>query len=417
MVGQPSSRELPVRMSTGDLAFFGGNPLFETPRPLGQLAAPDLETFLVLAKEALDNGQLTGGPFVAELEERLADFHEVRHCVAVANAALGITMLMRVFAAGRMGEVIMPAFTYPGLPHFARFAGQQPRFCDVCTDTHGLDPAAVRAAINGDTTSILGVCNSNGPPEIEELERIGSETGVPVFFDSVDGLGMTYGGRQLGRFGRAEVFSLHATKLLNGFEGGYVTTEDEGLADLLRWQCDHASPDSQPEAAGAMHALGLNANLSELHAAMALLSIEQVPGVIARNRARYEQYEKVLTGLPGMRLLAARTSPAEKTNWRRVVAEISAQWPLTRDQTVVLLQAEGAEIAPYYSPPLHHSVHCPPGYDVQPLPVCERLATQYLQLPVGELVSRDDIRKLGHWLAFVAHHGEAISALMAKGEA
>ena len=285
MMGRPNSRELPVRMSTGDLAFFGGNPLFKTPRPLGQLAAPELETFLVLAREAFDNGQLTGGPFVAELEERLADFHEVRYCVALANGALGINMLMRAFAAGRTGEVIMPASTYPGLPHFARFAGQQPRFCDVCADTHGLDPAAVRAAINGDTTSILAVCNSNGPPDIEAFERIDSETGVAVFSDSVDGLGMTYGGRQLGRFGRAEVFSLHATKLLNGFEGGYVTTEDEGLAELLRWQRDHALPDLQPQVTGAEHTLGLNANLSTFRTP-SVKSLRVLAMAVARLRRR-----------------------------------------------------------------------------------------------------------------------------------
>ena len=74
------------------------------------------------------------GPFVQELESRLATYHDVSHCVTLANAALGIAMLLRTLADDVNGEVVMPAFiTYSGLPHLAKWAGQRPRFSWMST--------------------------------------------------------------------------------------------------------------------------------------------------------------------------------------------------------------------------------------------------------------------------------------------
>ena len=395
-----------------DLAIFGGRPLFDSPRPLGQLGTPDVERFLGLLREAYERGQLTGnGAFVQQLEARLAAYHGVQHCIAVANAALGLTMLMQVLAQGRHGEVVMPAFTYPGLPHFSRFAGQTPRFCDVDEATHGLDPRAVQAALSGRTTAILAVNNSNQPPDIDGLTRVAEAAGVPLFFDSVDGVGTTYRGKKLGGFGRAEVFSLHATKLLNGFEGGYITTNDAALAAVLRWQREQAPAAMRPD--GAEHVLGMNGTLNEIHAALALLSLDNVGQIVARNQARHDAYMAITRAVGTLRLVPGRASATEQGNWRWAVCEILEGWPLTREHTVALLRAEGAEIAPYYGLPLHRSAHCPPGYDVQPLPVTERLGKRFFHLPVGDLVSLADIERFGELLRFVAAHGPAIAARMA----
>ena len=114
-----------IKTTLDDLAIFGGPPLFSEVRPIGQLAVPAQEAFLDRVKQAYDARRLSNdGPQVRELEERLAEFHGVRHCIALANAGLGLMMLMQILAQGRSGQVIMPAFTFRGLPHFARWAGQ-----------------------------------------------------------------------------------------------------------------------------------------------------------------------------------------------------------------------------------------------------------------------------------------------------
>jgi len=383
-----------------EIAVFGGQPLFASPKPVGQLAMPEFRQYEEVLKRILEGRRFTGGgPMVRELERRLAAFHEVRHCLAFANAGLALVMLMRVLARGRDGEVIMPAFSYRGLPHFARWAAQMPRFCDVERETHGLDVDSVASSINERVTCILAVSNVTGPCDVERLCALASASDVPIFFDSVYAFGSTYRGRRLGCFGRAEVFSMHATKLLNGFEGGYLTTDDDGLTQELRDLRDGSS---------------VNVELSELHAAMALLCLDDVPAVIARNRERYLAYRTVCDGLQGLRLLPYRKDGEEAHNYEMAIVEVEPSWLLTRDETVRLLRAENAIIASYYSPPLHRSPHCPPEVVTPALPVSEDLSTRFLQLPVGELVSLEDIERLADYLQFINHRSEEIATRLRR---
>jgi dTDP-4-amino-4,6-dideoxyglucose len=386
-----------ARIRVDDLAVFGGRPLFTEPKPIGQLHTPDVEAFLRLIRPVVESGQFSAGHLVAQLEQRLAAFHGVHHVVAVTNAAFALTMLLQHFDRGRGGDAILPAFSYRGLPHFARIAGLKPRFCDVSEATHALDPAAVRRALRAETSVILAVCNYNTAGDVDGLCAVADAAGVPILFDSVYALGASYRGQRLGSFGTAEVYSLHATKLLNGFEGGYVTTNDSDLAESLR---------AQREGRATGSVLPMGATLSEPHAAMALLSLEAFDDIVAGNRRRHLAYEAMCRNLPGLRLLPVDAS----SNCSLAVAEVSAAWPLTRDETVAVLRAEGAGISAYYSPSLHRSEHCPPGYAVEPLPVSEALSKRYLQLPVGDLVAPADVERIHELLAFVARHGDVIAA-------
>lgn len=402
-----------VTSDVDKLAIFGGSPLFQTPRPIGQLAMPDVDEFLALVRRSYDTRSVAaGGENVLALERELAAYHGVRNCITVANAGLGLIMLLQLFANGRRGEVLMPAFTYRGLPHIARWAGQMPRFCEADLPTHTLDVGYLAATIDEKTTSILAVCNFNSAGDVDGLSRLAEQRGVPIVFDSVDALGSTYRGRILGGNGNAEAFSTHATKMLNGFEGGYITTNDDDLADKLRWQRDHALTEGEPSEHGDV--LGMNARFNELHAAMSRLSLARIGDVIARNRARYEAYRAICAELPGLELLECTDTGGERSNYRMVVVGVGPEWPITRDETVAVLRAEGAAIAAYWHPALHLSSHAPPGIPVPRLPVAEALAERFLHLPVGELVSLDDIRRIGERLELVAREGSAIAERLRK---
>lgn len=403
-----------LKQTLQELALFGGRPLFTTPKTIGQLAAPDVEDFLRTFRKSYDARYLTNdGPLVRQLEQCLAELHETRHCIALANAGLGITMLIQHFAGGRGGEVIIPAFSYRGLPHFIQWAGQMPRFCDVDPATHGLDPAALDAAIDDRVTSILAVANFNDPGDIDGLCRVARRHRVPLFIDSVYAVGASYRGRILGSFSVAEVYSLHATKLLNGFEGGYVTTNDDAIAEILRSQRNFLLPPIRlDDSVDLSHLIGCNAKLNEMHAAMALLAIDGMDATIERNRERFMRYRERLEGVPGVELVPYASG--ERANYQMAVLGVTRDWPLTRDQTVALLRSEGVGINPYYSPPLPRSEHCPPGLKVPPMPVSEELAAKYVQLPVGELVSLEDIDCLCAVLELAAVEGKAIARRLAE---
>lgn len=379
-----------------ELAVFGGPALFDHIKPVGQLAAPPVEEYLVALKPLFERRRLSGnGTAVAELERRLAEYHGVRHCLAVSNACVGLVMVLRRLLGPRRGSVIVPAFSYSGIPHIVQWAAQMPKFCDVERLRHGLDPVAVDDAIDENTTAILAVANVNGTCEIEALEEVARRRRVPIVFDSVSALGATFKGRMLGGFGSAEVFSLHATKLLNGFEGGYITTDDDDLAGDLRCERDSGI---------------INARLNEVHATLALLCLDAMDGVIARNEARYRAYERHLRDLRGVALLPYINEREERYSYQMSFVAIDERWPLSREETVRVLRAERAFAMPYYSPPLHLSSHCPPGMSVPALPVAEDLAKRFMYLPGGEHTSIDDVESVSDLLHFISDRGDEIGS-------
>ena len=397
-----------------DLAVFGGAPLFAPALPTGQLDTPDVEDYIGHLRHIYRSRRLSnGGELVQQLEAALAEFHQVRHCIAVANAALGIAMLLQVLGEGRSGEVIMSALAYRGVPHLAKWAGFSPHFVDIDPELHTLDPQAVRAAISDATRCILSLPSFFSPGHVDDLCRVAESRNIPIFFDSVDSVACTFRGRPTGGFGDAEGFSLHATKLVNGFEGGYITTNDSELAAILVRQRDFNQPGADPGVAmRTPHVLGLNGKLNELHAAMALLSLARVEGLIERNKARYDAYCAELADIPGITVLPYPDQGRERHNFRMVVIRVDPEWPLTRDETVALLNKEGAVVRAYYSPPVHRLHPWSVEVVTPPMPAAERISKGHLHLPAGERVSLSNIHELAGLLEFVSARGDDIARSM-----
>jgi dTDP-4-amino-4,6-dideoxygalactose transaminase len=394
-----------LKRRVADLALLGGTPVFATPRAIGQLASPDARVFFGHAAGIYERRRITNnGPLVQELERRLCVLHAVPHVVAVANASLGLVILMNVVARPRATDVIMPAFTYPGLPHLAQWAGLKPHFCDIDAASHALDPDSVAAALGPDTALILAVHQVNSPCFIREFEALSRDTGVPLVFDSVHGAHCTAFGMPIGGFGLAEVFSLHATKMLNGFEGGYITTRDGGLAEKLRRLRNFGFVDEC-----TVSGIGLNAKLNELHAAGALACLDGLDDLISRNRRRYQAYCTAFSGIDGLDWVRY-PEDGERWNYEFFLLEVRDSFPLERDEAVAVLRAENALARAYYSPPLHQSPHHPRGMAAPVLPVTERLARRFIQMPVGESLQPGDEAALADLFRFMAEHGPEIRA-------
>lgn len=392
-----------MKRRVADLGLFGGAPLFTTPRAIGQLALPDEDQFFQFAAGMYERRRMTNnGPLVIELERRLGEMHLVPHVVAVANASLGLIMLMEAVARVPGGDAIMPAFTYAGLPHLAQWAGLKPRFCDVNEGSHALDPRAVADAVGPGTALILGVHQVNSPCAVAEFEALSRKTGVPLLFDSVHGAHCTVSGKPIGGFGMAEVFSLHATKILNGFEGGYITTHDAALAVTLRRHRNFGFVDE-----GTTSGIGMNAKLNEVHAAAALACLDGLDALVERNRQRYDAYCGAFSGITGLDWMRYEDN-GERWNYEFFLLDVGAEFPLDRDQAVAVLRAENALGRPYYSPPLHRSPHFPEGMKVPHLPVTERLARRFIQMPVGESLQPGDEAQLAQLFVFMARHADEI---------
>jgi dTDP-4-amino-4,6-dideoxygalactose transaminase len=287
----------------------------------------------------------------------------------------------------------------------AALADLIPRFCDVDPVTLGQTAETVAPCLNSDTALIVGVHPTVNCCDAPGLERLSERTGIPVLFDSVESTYETCGGRKVGCFGRAEGFSLHASKLINGFEGGYVTSDDHELVDRLRHMrgFGFAAEDTVVE-------FGINAKLNEIHAAMALASLDELEDLVLRNRVRYDAYRRGLAAIPGISV--REFDEHDRCSFKNVLVDLDHSWPLTRGQTLEILHAEGALARAYYSPALHSKKT---GFETRfgALPVTEYLAERFVLLPCGEQMDEEDILAIVRLLAFIAENAEAIDARLA----
>ena len=343
----------------------------------------DRAALLGRIEDALDRRWLTnGGRFVEELEQRVAEMHGVRHCLAVTNGTLGLQLAAH--ALGLTGEVIMPSFTFVATAHAMAWIGLRPVFVDVGAGTHTIDPAQVEAAITPQTSAILGVHLWGRACEVESLEAIADDRGLALLFDAAHALGCSHRGRRIGRFGDAEILSFHATKVVNAAEGGAVLTEDDELAARMRLIRNFGFV-AQDQVAS----LGTNAKMNELCAALGLTSLESFDEFVEVNRRNHAAYVSELADVEGVEMVAFDS--AEANNFHFAVAELSPAFAerLPRDDLVAALHAENVLARRYFSPGCHRSE--PYATSAWALPVTEDLSARLVALPTGTAVGASEI--------------------------
>jgi dTDP-4-amino-4,6-dideoxygalactose transaminase len=395
-----------------DLAVFGGTPAFSNTLHVGRPNVGDRERLLGRIGDLLDRVWLTNnGPLVQEFERAICDMTGARHCVAMCNATIGLELAIR--ALGMRGEVIVPSFTFIATAHALQWQEIKPIFCDIDPRTHNIDPRQVEALITPNTTGIIGVHVWGRPCDVSALEDIARRRGLKLLYDAAHAFGCSLGGRMIGNFGDAEVFSFHATKFFNTFEGGAVVTNDGALAQRLRLMKNFgfAGYDS-------VVYIGTNGKMSEVAAAMGLTSMENMQSFITTNDENYRRYREGLADVPGITLLAF--DPAEKNNLQYVVIEVDAErTKISRDLLLELLQAENALVRRYFWPGCHNME---PYRSYQPharllLPHTEAVASRVLVLPTGTGVRADQIQTLCSIIRYAVSNGSEITRRLESARA
>jgi dTDP-4-amino-4,6-dideoxygalactose transaminase len=385
-----------------DLALFGGSPVFAVAKSTSNLLQPDFARFMAHSDLFLQARQyIDGGPAVELLERRLAEFHQAAHCVTFCSGFWALALTIAALAIPGKREIIMPSLTYRRMPDIAAWIGLTPRFCEVDAATLAVNAMTVAAQISDDTALILAPHPIVNSCDVHGLMQLAHERGLPLLFDSVESVYESMAEGRVGSIGHAEAFSLHACKLINGFGGGYVTTNDSALAQQLV-SLRHYGMDAN---GNVTLAHGMNASLNEMHAAMALASLDDVEQQVERNRERYYTYRRRLAGVPGIRLLDFDERHA--TGYKNIVVELLDGWPLSRELTIHILNAEKILARVYYSPPLHRRPMDITSIPAQ-LPVTDRLAERFVNLPCGHLVSPQDIEQIVDILGFIVAQAQPI---------
>jgi dTDP-4-amino-4,6-dideoxygalactose transaminase len=371
--------------SPADLAINGAAPAFGEPIHVGRPNIGDRAAFLERVNQILDNRWLTNnGPMVRELEQRIADMVGVRHCVAMCNATIALEIAIR--ALDLRGEVIIPSYTFIATAHALHWQEIVPVFADIDPATHNLDPAAVRRMITPRTTGIIGVHLWGRAAPIEALEALASEHGLKLMFDAAHAFGCSHHGRPIGGFGACEVFSFHATKFFNSFEGGAVVTNDDDLAEKMRLMRNFGFAGYD----NVIHP-GTNGKMTEICAAMGLSNLEALQSTVRANRLNYEAYQRTLRDVPHISMLEYDGSAGN--NYQYIVIEVGADSPFPRDSIVAALHAENVLARKYFWPGCHRMK---PYRDLFPhagllLESSELVAARVIVLPNGGGLSENDV--------------------------
>lgn len=388
-----------MKQSASDLAIYGGKPAFAEPLHVGRPNIGSRERLMERINDMLDRRWFTNnGPYVQEFEQRLAQYTGVKHAIAITNATIAQEIAVR--AAGISGEVIIPSFTFVATAHALQWQEITPVFCDVAPGTHHLDPSRVEAMITPHTTAILGVHVWGAPCDIDALSEIAERRGLHLMFDAAHAIGCSYKGEMLGRFGEAEIVSFHATKFLNSFEGGAVLTNNDALADRIRYMRNFGFA-----GVDRVDYVGTNGKMSEIAAAMGLTSLEQIDEIIATNKRNYLAYQAGLAHLPGVRLFAY--DQTQRNNFQYVILEIDeAQAGISRDQLVKILHAENVLARRYFYPGCHQME---PYRSYYPhagllLPETEKLTQRVMSLPTGTAVDEAAVKTICDILELAIHN-------------
>jgi len=390
-----------MKRNISNLAVKGGPRLFETPLPVGQLNIPSWEKFEKLATSIFDRRYYTNhGILAQELEEKLCRLFNVRHAVTVTNATIGLSLACKALGFVPGDKVIVPAFTFAATVQALSWAGIEPVFCDVDQFTHCITPETVAPyLLTPGVRAVLGVHLWGNACNVVELESLTTPLGISVFYDAAHAVGCTHQGREIGGFGACEVFSFHATKVLNATEGGCVTTNDDALAERVR-----NLRSSYGRHAFVSIPVNANGRFSEMQAAFTLLSLEDLPANCKANKLRQNLYVKLLQDVPGLHFICPHE--CEKNNFQYIVIEVDQSFGMDRDELVKLLNSENILARRYFVPGMHrclpYSAMFP--FSVNTLPVTDALCRRVMQLPSGQMITESHIEQICELIRYVNKH-------------
>jgi dTDP-4-amino-4,6-dideoxygalactose transaminase len=345
---------------------------------------PPLNRVIEQYGTAYESGMITNANLVARFEAACAERLGVRHCVAVSSCTSGLLLVLR--ALDLDGEVILPSFTFFATGHAVLWNRLRPVFAECDPESWNIDPADVATRITERTRAIIGVHLYGNPCAVDSLTDLAERYKLRLIFDAAHAFGSASQGRQIGRFGDAEVFSFTPTKTLVCGEGGLVATNDAVLAHRIRAGRNYGDLGAyDPEL------LGLNARMPEFNAAMGLAGLKDLDVKIDRRNQIAEQYTEGLQNISGLtRPLVRAGDICSFKDYSIGVRQEGCGF--TRDQLAASLFEENIETKKYFYPPLHQQKLY--REHTASLPVTERISADVLSLPIYESMTEDDVERV-----------------------
>jgi len=338
-----------------------------------------------LIEEVLDSGFLVQGRYVAQFEQRVANYLGVKHAIAVSSGTATLHLSLIALGIGLGDEVIVPAYTFPATANVVELIGAKPVLVDVDLETYNIQLEQIERAISTNTKAIIPVHLFGNPVDMGPIMEIAKKHNVWVIEDAAGALGSTYKSQKCGTIGHLGCFSFHPRKIVTTGEGGMVVTNDDDIAEQVRSLRNHGMKVIREKV--DFIAAGFNYRMNELEAVLGIIQIEEIQKVISERQRLAELYMDALTSIPSIEF--QKVLPNCTTVWQAFVVRFR-----NRDGGSILKFLRGANIeANIGTYALHLLRFYSKRYGYRPLdyPNAAELYSNSLALPFYDKMSDEEV--------------------------
>jgi perosamine synthetase len=358
------------------------------------LAQPDLTgNELAYVQECVQTGWISSiGRFITEFETGFATIAGTPHAVGTNNGTTALHLALTALGVEPGDEVIVPTVTYVATANAVRYCGATPVLVDVLPGTLNLDPAQLEAAVTPRTKGVISVHLYGIPADVEAIGRFCTERGLFHLEDAAESHGATVGGRPVGSFGDAAIFSFFGNKIITTGEGGVVTTNSSELEQRLRLLRGQGM---DPQRRYWFPVVGFNYRMTNIQAAIGLAQVERFEEIVASRRVIADRYAANLGTLDHALERVDVADGVVPVPWLQNVYLREGD-AARRDAVMARLSDSGVDSRPVFYP-----MHVlPPFHDEsRAYPVADSWSARGISLPLHTALTLDDVDRVCEALA------------------
>lgn len=328
------------------LAVGGGTPVRTTSFPSWPVYDADDEKALL---NVLHSGRWFLADRVEEFERVFAAYQDAQYGVSISSGTTALQVALEALGVGAGDEVIVPSYTFVATASAVATVGSVPVFVDVDPETYNIDPASVEAAVTDSTRAVIAVHLAGQPADLDALGQLATKRGIALIEDSAQAHGAAWKGRKVGAVGDLGTFSFQASKNLNAGEGGFITTDDEELANRA-WSLHNCG--RAREGAWYEHPLvGANYRITEFQAGLLLNQILRLDDQMATRSLNGELLTSLLSQIDGVEPLRVDPRVTRHAYHLYVIRyDADSFGGAPRDRFIEALEAEGIPCSSGYRP-------------------------------------------------------------------
>jgi len=351
-------------------------------------------------------GWLTTGEVAARFEQEFARFAGCRHALALCSATAGLHLCLEALGVGPGTEVITTPYTFAATAEVIRYMGADPLFVDIDRETLNIDPAALRRAMeqrrrDGRRVSAMIPVHVAGLPcDMAAIGELSREFAVPVVEDAAHAFPVRAGGRFVGTFGDAGVYSFYATKPITTGEGGMVVTDRDDIARRIRLMRLHGidrdiwNRYTSAQAAWKYDVVapGFKYNLTDMAAAIGRVQLMKADALLERRRGIALQYLEAFRDLDGL----VPPPAADGHAWHLFIVRLrGGALTIDRDRFIEELQARGIGVSVHFIP-LHLMSYYRETYGLRPgdFPAALECYRACLSLPLYPSMTEGEVDRV-----------------------